>query len=139
MVVQLQDTIYLYNSKHTLNLKPLVSSGGFFFSGRRTMSKTMTNKSSLNTITALQERLKRSDKYIAELLGYKAGSVLTNWRKNKVAPVTAGLAAECLLVRTSKGRPLPGDTRVIVLKGSNEDINWIISVADKIGIDFKEV
>ncbi len=108
------------------------------------MSATMTNKSSLNTITALQERLKRSDKHIAELLGYKAGSVLTKWRNNKAAPVTAGLAAECLIMRTNKGK-LPKalaakmNKRVIVAKGSSEDINFLISVATKLGMDFKEV
>ena len=97
------------------------------------------SKGSWEGINVLQERLGKTDQELAELIGYKAGSAISKWRMNKAAPITAGLAAEALIRRAGKGQPLPNDTRVIVAKGSSENINFLISIASKLGMDFKEV
>ena len=100
---------------------------------------TKVSRGSWDKVLTLQEMINKTDQGLAEAIGYKAGSAISKWRKKKAAPVTAGLAAEALLARRDIGQPLPNDTKIIVAKGSVEDINLLMNIADKLKIGFEEV
>ena len=102
------------------------------------MTSTVT-KGALSNINTLQDLTNKTDQELAELIGYKAGSAISKWRINKTAPTTAGLAAEALIKRMNKSQPLPNDTRVLIAKGSSENIDFLIHIATKLGMDFKLV
>lgn len=96
-------------------------------------------KHSLETVNKLQEQLKETDTNVMLHLGYKSSSALTDWRRAGLAPVTAGLAAEALLRRMGKRDALPNGEVVVCCRASGDDLVFLKTIANKLGIELKEI
>ena len=97
-------------------------------------------KGALATIEELQHKMGSSDSEVVQHLGYRGSSNLSQWRKAKVAPVVAGLAAEALIRRIGKHEPLSNDgERIIVARVDPEDFEFLTAIATKLGVKLTEI
>ena len=98
-----------------------------------------TSKGALAQVMDLQRKTGRSDGEVSTDLGYSR-SVINQWRKQKEAPLCAGIAAEGLLRRLGKHEPLTNDgEKIIVIRLDLDDFEVISSISDRLGLTITEI